>query len=81
MKIGSKCHERPSYPVIWVIRGGKAGSQFPGLGGVFVHSLGSRRLTGPPILYMEERLSYFRRSGQDFPAWPYVFILILHSEM
>ncbi len=80
-KIGFKCHERPSYPILWVLRGGKAGSQFPGLEGVFVHSLGSRQFTGRPILYLEGRLSYCTRSGQDFPAWPYVFILFLHSEM
>ncbi len=61
-KIGSKCRERTSYPITWVLRGEKAGSQFPGLGGVFVHSLGSRRLTGWPILYPEGRLSYCRRS-------------------
>ena len=42
---------------------------------------GSRRLTGPPILYPEGRLSYCRHSWQDIPVWPYIFILSLHSEM
>ncbi len=71
-KIGSKCQERPLYPIICVLRGGKAGSQFPGLRGVFVCSAGSRHLTRPPILYPEVRLSYYRHSGQDIPVWPYV---------
>ncbi len=33
---------------------------------------GSRRLTGPPILYPEGRFSYCRHPGQDIPVWPYV---------
>ncbi len=46
-KIGSICQERWSYPVIRVLRGGKAGSQFPGLGGVFVS------LPGLPVSYRD----------------------------
>ncbi len=40
-KIGSICQERPSYPIICVLWGGKAGYQFPGLGGVFVSVAGT----------------------------------------
>ncbi len=38
-KINSLRQERPSYPVIRVLRGGKTGSQFPGLGDVILFSI------------------------------------------
>ncbi len=38
-KISSIRQERPSYPVIRVLRGGKTSSQFPGLGDVILCSI------------------------------------------
>ncbi len=55
-KMGTICQERPSYPIICVHQGGKAGSQLPGLGCVFVSFAGT-----PGIL--PGRLLCIRKGG------------------
>ncbi len=80
-KLGSKCQERPSYPIICVLWGGKAGSQFLCLGGVFVCSSGltASHRDAYSVSGREAQLLQAFRTGYSCLALH--FILSLHSEM
>ncbi len=80
-KIVSKCQERPSYPIIRVLQGEKAGSQFPGLGGVVGCSSGlpASHQAAYSVSGREVQLLQAFRAGHSCLALH--FVLYLHSEM